>query len=144
MLKVRGTILNMCILAGWVCSFSWTTRSISLPLLISHNNHTLQWSHNERGGFSYQRDLDCLFNSLFRRRPFWKEFVGDRWIPHTKGQWSGLCFHLVTSSWRKHTGDISPRSITVHSQVISSTGNLNEANLDPSGAFKYVDWSPLI
>ena len=23
----------------------------------------------------------------------------DRWIPHTKGQWRGKCFHLMTSSW---------------------------------------------
>ena len=23
----------------------------------------------------------------------------DRWIPRTKGQWRGKCFHLMTSSW---------------------------------------------
>ena len=23
----------------------------------------------------------------------------DRWIPHTKGQFRGKCFHLMTSSW---------------------------------------------
>ena len=27
------------------------------------------------------------------------EFTGDRWIPHTKGQLRGKCFHLMTSSW---------------------------------------------
>ena len=27
------------------------------------------------------------------------EFTGDRWIPRTKGQWRGKCFHLMTSSW---------------------------------------------
>ena len=26
------------------------------------------------------------------------EFTGDRWIPRTKGQWRGKCFHLMTSS----------------------------------------------
>ena len=26
------------------------------------------------------------------------KFTGDRWIPHTKGQWRGKCFHLMTSS----------------------------------------------
>ena len=26
------------------------------------------------------------------------EFAGDRWIPRTKGQWRGKCFHLMTSS----------------------------------------------
>ena len=25
--------------------------------------------------------------------------TGDRWIPRTKGQWRGKCFHLMTSSW---------------------------------------------
>ena len=27
------------------------------------------------------------------------EFTGDRWIPRTKGQQRGKCFHLMTSSW---------------------------------------------
>ena len=31
--------------------------------------------------------------------PLWGEFTGDRWIPHTKGQLSGKCFHSMTSSW---------------------------------------------
>ena len=46
---------------------------------------------------------------LFRRRskktskelrhwPLWWEFTGDRWIPRTKGQLQGNCFHLMTSS----------------------------------------------
>ena len=26
----------------------------------------------------------------------------DRWIPHTKGQLRGKCFHLMTSSWGIH------------------------------------------
>ena len=26
------------------------------------------------------------------------ELTGDPWIPHTKGQWRGKCFHLMTSS----------------------------------------------
>ena len=29
----------------------------------------------------------------------WGEFTGDRWIPRTKGQWHGKCFHLMTFSW---------------------------------------------
>ena len=31
----------------------------------------------------------------------WREFAGDRWIPRTKGQERGNCFHLMTSSWFK-------------------------------------------
>ena len=29
----------------------------------------------------------------------WGEFTGDRWIPLTKGQLRGKCFHVMTSSW---------------------------------------------
>ena len=28
----------------------------------------------------------------------------DRWIPRTKGQLRGKCFHLMTSSWKCHEG----------------------------------------
>ena len=31
--------------------------------------------------------------------PFWEEFTGDRWIPRTKSQLCGKCFHMMTSSW---------------------------------------------
>ena len=30
---------------------------------------------------------------------FMREFTGHRWIPRTKGQLRGKCFHLTTSSW---------------------------------------------
>ena len=33
-----------------------------------------------------------------RHWPLWGEFTGDRWIPRTKDQSRGKCFHLVTSS----------------------------------------------
>ena len=33
----------------------------------------------------------------------WGEFTGHRKIPHTKGQWRGKCFHLMTSSWENET-----------------------------------------
>ena len=33
-----------------------------------------------------------------RHWPLWGEFTGDLWIPHTKGQLHGKCFHLMTSS----------------------------------------------
>ena len=49
-----------------------------------------------------------LLSRLFRLRskktpkrchwPLWGEFTGDRWIPRTKGQEHGKCFHLMTSS----------------------------------------------
>ena len=34
-----------------------------------------------------------------RHWPLCGEFTGDRWIPRTKDQWRGKCFHLMTSSW---------------------------------------------
>ena len=33
---------------------------------------------------------------------FVRGFTGDRWIPHTKGQWRGRCSHLMTSSWNEN------------------------------------------
>ena len=33
-----------------------------------------------------------------RHWPLCGEFTGDRWIPRTKGQLRGKCFHLITSS----------------------------------------------
>ena len=34
-----------------------------------------------------------------RHWPLCGKFTGDRWIPRTKGQKPGKCFHLMTSSW---------------------------------------------
>ena len=69
---------------------------------------SLQWRHNEGDGVSNQQPHECLLKRLFRRRskknikaprhrPLWGEFTGDRWIPRTKGQLRGKCFHLMTS-----------------------------------------------
>ena len=33
--------------------------------------------------------------------PLWGKFTGNLWIPHTKGQWRGKPFHLMTSSCHK-------------------------------------------
>ena len=35
-----------------------------------------------------------------RHWPLCGEFTGDRWIPRTKSHWRGICFHLMTSSWK--------------------------------------------
>ena len=40
-----------------------------------------------------------------RHWPLWGKFTGDRWVPRTKGQYHGKCFHLMTSSWfRRNVG----------------------------------------
>ena len=71
---------------------------------------TLQWRHNECDGVSHHRHLHCLLKCFFQTQikenvkapshwPVRGESTGDRWIPLTKGQWRGKCFHLMTSSW---------------------------------------------
>ena len=51
-------------LTAQLCDFKpWPMFSIA-----SCNLSSLQWRHNERGGVSNDRCLDCLLNRLFRRR----------------------------------------------------------------------------
>ena len=83
-----------------VCQFSWT----------KWWRITLRWRHNGRDGVSNHQD-PRLFTQQFirtqikvnikapRHWPLCGEFTGDRWIPRTKGQRRGKCFHLMTSSW---------------------------------------------
>ena len=69
----------------------------------------LQWRHNGRDDVSNLQPHHCWLNRLFRCRskknieaprhwPLRGEFTDDRWIPRTKDQWRGKCFHLMTSS----------------------------------------------
>ena len=74
---------------------------------------TLRWCHNGRDSISNHQPHDGLFNRLFRRRSKKTSKLSvtgicvgnswgihrDRWIPRTKGQLRGKCFHLMTSSW---------------------------------------------
>ena len=70
---------------------------------------------NECNSVSNHMHFDCLFNRLFRHKskrtliralrhwPLWGESTIDRWIPLTKSQLRGTCFHLMTSScWAKY------------------------------------------
>ena len=90
-------------------SWGWWFETLSPPLW-RHCNGLVWWdicviqpksaNHkyvNERYGVSNHRHLDCLPNSLFRRRSkkasklrfiglFWGEFTDDQRIPRTKGQ----------------------------------------------------------
>ena len=77
----------------------------SFCFLLSHSGHPLQWRHNERDGVPNHQPHDSLLHYLFRCRSkktlklgVTGEFTGDRWIPHTKDQLHGKCFHLMTSS----------------------------------------------
>ena len=37
-------------------------------------------------------------SKALRHWPLWGEFTGGRWVPLTKCQWRGKCFHLMKSS----------------------------------------------
>ena len=56
---------------------------------------SLHWRHNERDSVSNHQPHDCLLSCLFRRKentkalrhwPLCGEFIGDQWIPRTKGR----------------------------------------------------------
>ena len=72
--------------------------------------YSLQWYHNECNGVSNhwpsplfaQLLVQAQFKENIKALSHWAlcgEFVGDRWIPHTKGLWCGKCFHFITSSY---------------------------------------------
>ena len=85
------------------------TYGLSLTCTRTHTLISLQWRHNERDGVSNHQPHDCLLNRIFKAQnkenikaprlwPLSGEFIEDRWIPRTKGQSRGKCFHLMTSS----------------------------------------------
>ena len=69
----------------------------------------LRWRHNDHDGVSNHQPHGCLLNRLSNADQRKQQssaslaFVWgihrDRWIPRTKGQLRGKCFHLITSSW---------------------------------------------
>ena len=80
---------------------------------------SLRWRHNDHDGVSNHQPHGCLLNRLFRRRSNKTSklrvtglCVGnspghDRWIPRTKDQLRGKCFHLMTSSCSyRHQGGV--------------------------------------
>ena len=83
--------------------------TLSFRELPQFRSASLKWRHNEGNGVSNHQPHDCLLNRFFkaqikenikapRHLPLWGDFTGGRWIPHTKGQLRGKCFHLMTSS----------------------------------------------
>ena len=104
---------------------------------------TLQWRHNERHGVSNHQPHDCLLKRLFmsftRRSKKtlklrvtglchgWK-FTGDRWIPRTKSQKRGKCFHLMTSSWNSVTILSNPALLFIF-KIVYCTFNLNYSDI---------------
>ena len=52
---------------------------------------------------------------------FVREIHRDRWIPRTKGQLRGKCFHLMTSSWCGMKSTILSLSCFSHLRVLHHT-----------------------
>ena len=84
----------------------WRSR---VPFSVTRSSwgSTLHWRHNGHDFVSNHQPHDCLLNRLFRRSQrkhqssaslaFVRGIHRDRWIPRTKGQLRGKCFHLMTS-----------------------------------------------
>ena len=97
--------LHVCVISAIFVINVWNISSMSVYFckwlqLWSSLYPTLQWRHNECDGVSNHQPRDCLFKRLFRRRSkktskLRVNDLFDRWIPHTKGQWRGKCFHSI-------------------------------------------------
>ena len=100
-----------------------TTKSCH-PANIVVGSGTSHWRHNDHNSVSNHQPHGCLLNRLFRRRSkkTSKLRVTGRWIPRTKGQLRGKCFHLMTSSWPKAFIMISRGSS--FSMMTSPNGNI--------------------
>ena len=70
---------------------------------------SIRLTSHKHPGVSNHRQFDCLFNLLANKKentmlriagPWWGKSTGDRWIPLTKCQQCGKCFHVMTSSCR--------------------------------------------
>ena len=87
--------------------------------------------------------------------PLWGEFTGHRWIPRTKGQYRGKCFHLMTSScitsfwWMSATYQFhSIDNASIHRHIhltyimTSSNGNIFRVTGPLCGEFIGQPWIP--
>ena len=77
---------------------------------MSNRPSPIWMTSHERHGVPNNRQLDCLFNRLFKLTTkttwnhrisgsLWWESTSYRWIPFTNGQLSGARFITTTSSW---------------------------------------------
>ena len=131
----------------WVSTHSWWSVLLSRPSLVkaaTWKRHVDPWSlitmTSQCAQWCLKSPASPLFAQLFvqaqikenikapRHWPLWGEFSGGRWIPCTKGQLRGICFHLMTSSCAvvssaRHLSRTSPHNVTKH--VYKSTSPLN-------------------
>ena len=73
-----------------------------------------------------------------RHWPLWGEFTGDRWIPFTKGQQGGKCFHLMTSSCETKQEYLTSQLHVAVSHA--NVGHLILSQCDNNQRQSYVPW----
>ena len=70
-------------------------------------SNTLRWRHNECDGVSKHQPQAQMTENIKAPRhwPFWGEFTGDRWTPHTKGPVTRKMFPFdgVIMKWTHHS-----------------------------------------
>ena len=71
----------------------------------------------------------------------WGEFVGDRWILHTKRQECGKCFHLITSSWFFFSRQ-TRRTANVTGPILKiwNTSARGEWNIESQKVFRFTQF----
>ena len=69
---------------------------VLLSIVIEIWMHDVKTDRNDRMVLGNVVVIPCL---SIHHCPLYGKFTGVRWIPHTKGQSHGKCFHLMTSSW---------------------------------------------
>ena len=77
--------------------------TLTAPIPCRNISASVQWRHNSPTSLLFIQPFiqaQIKENAKAPRHcPLCGEFTGDRWIPRTKDQWRGKCFHLMTSSW---------------------------------------------
>ena len=79
-------------------------------VIVSLRGSTLQWhstnitlSQITGNSIVYSTVCSCTYKRKYhslRHWPLWGGSIGDPWIPVTRGQWRGKCFHFMTSLWQ--------------------------------------------
>ena len=65
----------------------------------------------------------------------------DRWIPRTKGQLRGKCFHLMTSSWQECSLALSNQYVQVtHCGLVTTYGVIDLGHMPVCFAELCHDW----
>ena len=63
----------------------------------------------------------------------------DRWIPRTKGQWRGKCFHLMTSSWDNGLSPVWRQTILwTNAALLSFCPFVKKKAVEYESKYKYI------